>query len=210
LSCAPFPAAPEADCRRDFYIYNNPAASPGEENAVVIKSGQKKEQTYDHKGMDFSQMLSPLKIFSPPVYVPTLEIGDTTSYDHFKAWGYTLARNTTDGFLEFDGNEKAPESAATNRVGFRFFGSVYPSADNAFELGNSSKRWSLVRGVTVTSGDVILSEKDSGKELYKIHEDENYIYFDDIRNGKQLMKLDSSGNLIVAGKIYQNGETPAK
>jgi hypothetical protein len=202
--------APEADCRRDFYVYNNPAASPAEENAVVIKSGQKKDATYDHKGIDYSQMMSPLKIFSPPVYVPTLESGDTTSYDHFKAWGYTLARNTADGFLEFDGNEKAPESAATTRVGFRFFGSVYPSADNAYELGNSSKRWSLVRGVTVTSGDVILSEKDSGKELYKIHEDENYIYFDDIRNGKQLMKLDSSGNLIVAGKIYQNGETPAK
>lgn len=58
-----------------------------------------------------------------------------------------------------------------------------------------------MRGVTVVSGDTVLSDKVSGKELYKIHEDEENIFFSDIRSGNLLMRLDRRGNLFVVGKI---------
>jgi|GEM_PF-2480393 len=198
------PSANTADCRRDFYVYNN--LSNGETNTVVTKTAQKRVGTYDSSGIDQNQVQSPLRIMSPPHYTATLNTGDTTN-EHFKFWGYTLRRNTSDGYLDFEGNQKPPEFA-WNATGFRFYGNVLPSADNTFTLGNASFRWSLIRGVTITSGDTILSNKETGEELYKIHEDDNFIYFQDIRTGKEMMRLDRQGNLFVAGKVYENGETP--
>jgi hypothetical protein len=43
-------------------------------------------------------------------------------------------------------------------------------------------------------------------ELYKIHEDENFVFFSDIRTGKELMKIGSDGNLYLSGRIIQNSQ----
>lgn len=189
--------APPVECRRDFYLYND---APSVLNSVVIKTSQLRTGMHDSSGSDQNQFLSPIRINSNPVYDPT------ATDDKFKYWGYTIRRADQfgeDGFLEFKGNQPNPYT------GFRFFGSVYPSADNLFELGNAGKRWSLVRAVTITPGDIILSDRVTGKELYKINEDENSIFFSDVRTGKQLMRLDRDGNLVVTGKVFQDGNTPA-
>jgi hypothetical protein len=37
---------------------------------------------------------------------------------------------------------------------------LYPSTDNTFELGNGTVRWKLIRGVTITSGDLAFEERN--------------------------------------------------
>lgn len=185
-STSQFPAAAAATCKRDFYIDN----SGGETNTVVVRTSQRRIHANDNENVDFNLFQSPLKITSPQAS------GSNT------AWGYSIGRSLTDGFLEFTGNQP-------NFSNYRFNGGVYPSADATYELGNGTKRWSLIRGVTVVSGDTILSDKVTGKELYKIHEDEQNIYFRDIRNGKEMMRIDRDGNLYVAGKIIQGKKAAA-
>jgi hypothetical protein len=202
--------APIADCRRDFYIYNDPAQD--ETNSIVVKTSQRKSGINDSEGLDHNNLQSPIRIVSPPVWdpiqLPPMVPGTRQFSDRLKYWSYVIRRNSSDGLLEFEGNQKPPDFSWGNYTGFRFFGNVYPSADGQFELGNSNRRWALVRAMTITPGDIILSDRVSGKELYKIHEDEKFIYFNDVRTGKELMRLDRDGNLILAGKIYQEGNVP--
>lgn len=131
---------------------------------------------------------------------------------------YNIRRDTTPearadgtlGYLSFKGNQ-------SNYTGFRFNGPIVtsgdllPVTDGTGSVGNSQRRWDLVRAKTITPGDVVLSDRQTGRELYRIHEDEENIYFDDVRTGAPLMRLDRQGNLHLSGKIYQNsGRRPAR
>ena len=186
-----FDTANEADCRRDFYLDN----SQGGMNSVVTRSGVAAVESLTaadrRKSRNLTSFQSAIRISSPP----TDNAGTS--------WGYTIQRNTTSGFLDFLGNQKPPTFPYGSYVGFQFNGHLYPTEDAQYELGNGTKRWSLVRGVTVVSGDTILSDKITGKELYRIREDERNIYFEDLRTGKQMMRLDRNGNLFVVGRIHQ-------
>jgi hypothetical protein len=124
---------------------------------------------------------------------------------------YNIRRDTTPeamadgtlGYLSFKGNQ-------SNYTGYSFNGPIVtsgdllPAANGTGNIGNNSRRWNQVRALTITPGDVVLTDRKSGKELYRIHEDEENIYFDDIRTGAPLMRLDRNGNLHLSGKIYQN------
>lgn len=124
---------------------------------------------------------------------------------------YNIRRDTTReaiadgtlGYLSFKGNQ-------ANYTGYSFNGPIVtsgdllPAANGTGSVGNNTRRWNLVRAITITPGDVVLSDRQTGKELYRIHEDENNIYFEDIRTGASLMRLDRKGNLHLSGKIYQN------
>ena len=125
---------------------------------------------------------------SPTIH---LRIGNTAGFF------YNISRNPDDGYLSFLGNQQG-------YTGFRFNGDLIPDADRQGNIGTANRKWQSVRAVVVTSGDTILSDKNTGQELYKIHEDENNIYFDDIRTGKRLMRLDRDGNLHVAGRVTEN------
>jgi hypothetical protein len=184
-----FPTAPNpsVSCKRDFLVDN----SGGETNAIVMRTSQKRNSTNDSESIESNLSQSPLKITSPPAYGSNI------------AWGYSIERSLVDGFLEFKANQRPP-LFSYNAAGYRFDSHVYPATDAQYELGNGAKRWSLIRGVTVVSGDTILSDKVSGKELFKIHEDENNIFFQDIRTGKEMMRIDRKGNLFVAGRIFQS------
>jgi hypothetical protein len=131
---------------------------------------------------------------------------------------YNIRRDTTPearadgtlGYLSFKGNQ-------ANYTGFSFNGPIVtsgdllPLSDGTGSVGNNQRRWNLVRAKTITPGDVVLSDRQTGRELYRIHEDENNIYFDDIRTGAPLMRLDRNGNLHLSGKIYQNsGRQPLR
>lgn len=50
-----------------------------------------------------------------------------------------------------------------------------------------------------------LNAHGTGEQLFKISADANFIYFDNPRNNKRLMKLDGDGNLIVKGLVTPNG-----
>jgi hypothetical protein len=196
-------------CRRDFYLFN----SSTEKNAVVARTSQRKYSTGDGASLESTQIQGPLEITQTPVFDPTLT--RLPVMERFKTWGYKIQRNSDSGDpnvggLEFLGNQKPPFFEG-NYSFFRFNGGVYPTDDNQYELGGAGRRWSLLRAVTVTQGDLILSDKVSGKELYKIHEDENFIYFNDIATGRVLMKLGTDGNLYVTGRVIQGAAPkPAK
>lgn len=132
-----------------------------------------------------------LNLAAPNSPTTHLRIGNTAGFF------YNIGRNPTDGFLTFLGNQ-------TGYTGFRFNGDILPETDRQGNIGTANRKWQSVRAVVVTSGDTILSDKNTGQELYKIHEDENNIYFDDIRTGKRLMRLDRDGNLHVAGRVFEN------
>lgn len=189
---------PDVSCRRDFGIDNTNAGM----NTVVMRSGlapvESPSPSERQKSRNTSSFQSAVRITSPP----TDNAGTI--------WGYNIQRNYTTGYLDFIGNQKPPTFPQGSYVGFTFNGHMYPTEDAAYELGNGSKRWSLVRGVTVVSGDTILSDKTTGKELYRIREDDHFIYFEDIRTGKGMMRLDRDGNLFVVGRVYQRSHRAGK
>jgi hypothetical protein len=109
---------------------------------------------------------------------------------------YDLFRDTS-GYLNFKGNQRG-------YTGFRFNGDLLPLDNRTGNVGTDERRWDSVHAVKVVSGDAVLADKETGEELYRIREDQNNIYFDDIRTGKQLMRLDREGNLHVRGKVVEN------
>jgi hypothetical protein len=133
-----------------------------------------------------------LNIASPTDNAVQLRLGSTQGYY------YDVFRDTS-GYLNFRGNQKG-------YTGFRFNGDIVPTASGTGNLGAEGNRWNSVRAVKVVSGDAVLADKKTGEELYRIREDTDNIYFDDIRTNKQLMRLDRDGNLYVTGKVVQNSQ----
>jgi hypothetical protein len=143
--------------------------------------------------------------------VQQLTASETTNGKPFQSWQasdptikYDWSRVPGTGHLKLEGSQSCC-------VGLDFNGHILPTVDNQYQLGNNSFRWSLVRAVTVTPGDLILSDRVTGEELYKIHESPmEGIYFDDYRTGERLMRLDAQGNLHVKGKVIEGGVKTVK
>lgn len=88
---------------------------------------------------------------------------------------------------------------------------LIPAVDGQGNIGKTGQRFALVRAVTITSGDIVLSDRKTGKELYVIHEDKRGIYFSDHKTGKTRMFLDmKNGNLKITGKLIQNAKIMKK
>lgn len=130
-----------------------------------------------------------LNLATPVDNAVQLRLGSTQGYY------YDLFRDTS-GYLNFRGNQKG-------YTGFRFNGDMVPTVSGTGNLGTDASRWESVHAVKVVSGDAVLADKDTGEELYRIREDKDNIYFDDIRTNKQLMRLDRDGNLHVRGKVFE-------
>ena len=81
-------------------------------------------------------------------------------------------------------------------------GANEPTVDNTGILGTATKRLASVRAVLIQSGDIILSDKKTGKALYIIDEDKEGITFQTIK-GKKMMKILKNGDLLVSGKIRE-------
>src|SRR6185312_16037977 len=80
---------------------------------------------------------------------------------------------------------------------------LIPAVDTQGNIGSNTKRFALVRAVNVQSGDLVLCDRKTGKQLYVIHEDEKGIYFSNFKTRKCLMILDTKGNLGIAGKLFE-------
>lgn len=107
---------------------------------------------------------------------------------------YDITRGTA-GALLFRGSQ-------TGSVGYSFDGWLAPSADNQFALGFASFRWSDVRATVVHEGDAFLCDRETGEELYKLHEDRDRgIFFDDARTGERLMRLARDGHMHLKGGV---------
>lgn len=82
-------------------------------------------------------------------------------------------------------------------------GNVSPATASTGSLGDSGHKWGSIYGVNIYQGDSILTDKQTGEQLYRIREDQNTIIFEDFRTGKEMMRVDREGNLYVKGRVFQ-------
>src|SRR5579864_6235320 len=88
---------------------------------------------------------------------------------------------------------------------------LLPSVDGQGNIGNTGKRFAKVKAVIVESGDVILTDRKTGKKLYAIHEDSKGIYFSDFKTKRTKMFLNMhTGDLKITGKLIQNAKIAKK
>jgi len=73
-------------------------------------------------------------------------------------------------------------------------GHAMPEYDNRFNLGDSKKRWKLIRGVTITPGDLVFENGVRTSE-----ENDGLAFFNP--TGTKIAILDSQGNFHIKGKI---------
>jgi len=70
--------------------------------------------------------------------------------------------------------------------------------DNAYNCGDNSKRWKLVRAKTVTSGDLVF---ENG---YRFTEDKHSGLLLLNQTGERIARFDDRGNLHIRGEIIKD------
>ncbi|MGA3405372.1 MAG: hypothetical protein ABSD49_06565 [Candidatus Bathyarchaeia archaeon] len=76
-------------------------------------------------------------------------------------------------------------------------GHAMPEYDNRYNLGESKRRWKLIRGVTITPGDLVFENGVKTSE-----ENDGLAFFNP--KGTKIALLDSQGNFHIKGKIIQD------
>ena len=74
---------------------------------------------------------------------------------------------------------------------------LLPYSDNYGQIGYDSRRWSKVRAVTITSGDLEFENKFRITEEGKI----GLAFFN--QKNKKIAVLDDEGNFYIKGQIYE-------
>ena len=76
-------------------------------------------------------------------------------------------------------------------------GHAMPIADDRYNLGNARRRWKLIRGVTITPGDLVFENGVRTTE-----ENDGLAFFNP--NGTKIALLDAEGNFHIKGKIIKD------
>jgi hypothetical protein len=76
-------------------------------------------------------------------------------------------------------------------------GHAMPEYDNRYNLGDSKRRWKLIRGVTITPGDLVFENGVKTSE-----ENDGLAFFNP--KGTKIALLDSQGNFHIKGKIIKD------
>lgn len=100
-------------------------------------------------------------------------------------------------FIDTGGNVKAPTSLLSPNV-------LPYGGDNTGNVGTDTQRWSLIRGVTITSGDYCLENGFKITEAEKLGLGKGLAFLN--KKGKPVMLLDDEGNIHIAGKIKSWGK----
>jgi hypothetical protein len=77
-------------------------------------------------------------------------------------------------------------------------GDLLPELDNVRNCGNASKRWKLVRAVTITPGDLVFENS------YRVTEDETDGLAFKNDAGEKIAVLDREGNFHIKGKFISD------
>lgn len=78
---------------------------------------------------------------------------------------------------------------------------IVPTTDNTGNIGVPTLRWTLVRAVTITSGRHVFQDEATKRDVWAIHENKEFLYFQELSTGKDIMKVDREGNLYIKGKV---------
>jgi len=91
-----------------------------------------------------------------------------------------------------------PKSSTTTseRVRITEDGDIVPPGDDVGNVGTASKRWKLVRAVTITSGDLTFENGVRATE-----EGKGLAFLNDA--GEKIAVLDREGNLRIKGRLIQ-------
>lgn len=76
-------------------------------------------------------------------------------------------------------------------------GHAMPVKDNLYNLGNNRRRWKLIRGVTITPGDLVFENGVRTTE-----ENDGLAFFNP--KGAKIALLDSRGNFHIKGKVIED------
>jgi hypothetical protein len=101
-------------------------------------------------------------------------------------------------WVGFGGNSYFAVDNPTATYGLISKANLVPDFDNTYECGDPSFRWSLVRGVTITSGDLVFQNDMRVVE----HGTDGLAFVDPKEN--IIAILDSGGNLTIKGQVTQN------
>jgi len=120
--------------------------------------------------------------------------GNRATLEFYAAENWT---DTAQGTYVTIGTTATGSTATTERLRVTGDGNVVPPSDNTGSIGTASKRWALVRAVTITPGDLIF---ENG---VKATEEGDGLAFVNPK-GKKVAVLDSEGNFHIKGKIIQD------
>jgi hypothetical protein len=87
----------------------------------------------------------------------------------------------------------------TPKIGdaLRCEGHAMPEYDDRYNLGDSKRRWRLIRGVTITPGDLVFENGVKTSE-----ENDGLAFFNP--KGTKIALLDAQGNFHIKGKIIKD------
>jgi hypothetical protein len=172
-------------------------------NKVAWRSGSKVSYASDKVGVGTNKPGDSMSGAASVVEIETKTSG-TLPWLILKGPGSTHERW---GWTVYSGKLYLQDIGSSNILTIDENGNLTPvptSGTSRGSLGDSTHKWQDIYGVNIHSGDTILTDKNTGQQLYRIREDQNTIIFEDIRTSKEMMRLDREGNLYVKGKVFQN------
>jgi len=134
--------------------------------------------------------------------IPVGVFGSSRSTDGVGVRGFALASSGVNYGVH--GQSWSPSGVgvyAVNSAGGRALaceGHALPYRDNAYECGNSARRWKLVRGVTITPGDLVFENS------FTVTEDEKVGLAFKNDAGEKIAVLDRKGNFHIKGDIIKD------
>jgi len=134
--------------------------------------------------------------------IPVGVFGSSRCTDGIGVRGFALASSGVNYGVH--GQSWSPSGVgvyAVNSAGGRALaceGHALPYRDNAYECGNSARRWKLVRGVTITPGDLVFENS------FTVTEDEKVGLAFKNDAGEKIAVLDRKGNFHIKGDIIKD------
>ena len=121
--------------------------------------------------------------------------GNRATLEFYAAENWT---DTAQGTYVTIGTTAAGSTTLAERLRVTASGNVVPPSDNTGSIGTASKRWALVRAVTITPGDLVFENS------FRVTEDEKIGLAFKNDAGEKIASLDREGNLHIRGKIIQD------
>ena len=125
-----------------------------------------------------------------------LQAATSTPYRTFYVGVDATAQNNGEFFIGDAGTAVSGDS--TKRLIMDNSGNIVLPTDNTGSIGTADKRWSLIKGATVESGDLAFENS------YRVTEDETDGLAFKNPEGDKIAVLDRQGNFHIKGKVMED------
>jgi len=121
--------------------------------------------------------------------------GNRATLEFYAAENWT---DTAQGTYVTIGTTPTGSTTLAERMRVTGDGNVVPPSDNTGSIGTGSKRWALVRAVTITPGDLIF---ENG---YRLTEDKHSGISLLNQKGERIARFDEQGNIHIKGDLIKD------